>query len=159
MEQTLASESIVAYRSKLTYFVVDASNNNLSGHLLSIEQGSKLYNHKYFAGNAGLCAGQLPPCPLQEQRKGFPRWVLPVAISSVVIALANCMIMIWRWRVYRIKDQQDADLIKTLLERELAVLMSLKEVRKATKNFAEPAQIGEGGFGTVYVGKLHDGPW
>ena len=32
-----------------------------------------------------------------------------------------------------------------------------EELAEATDNFSERHQIGQGGYGTVYVGKLHDG--
>ncbi|CAM6098738.1 unnamed protein product [Calypogeia fissa] len=71
--------------------------------------------------------------------------------------MGSCLTVTWRWRVYQKRRQQDADLIKTLLERDSATLMPLREIKKATNNFAESAQIGEGGFGTVYIGRLGDG--
>ncbi|KAL1193147.1 Calmodulin-binding receptor-like cytoplasmic kinase 1 [Cardamine amara subsp. amara] len=37
------------------------------------------------------------------------------------------------------------------------VIFSFKELQKATSNFASVHQIGEGGFGTVFKGKLDDG--
>lgn len=37
------------------------------------------------------------------------------------------------------------------------VIVSFGELQRATANFAPVHQIGEGGFGTVYKGKLDDG--
>lgn len=37
------------------------------------------------------------------------------------------------------------------------VIFSFKELQRATANFASVHQIGEGGFGTVFKGKLDDG--
>jgi hypothetical protein len=44
----------------------------------------------------------------------------------------------------------DANLIQMLLESESAAVISLRELRQATKNFLESQQIGEGGHGSVY---------
>ena len=38
-----------------------------------------------------------------------------------------------------------------------AVAFSIEEIFKATDNFSSANKIGEGGFGTVYKGKLKDG--
>lgn len=35
--------------------------------------------------------------------------------------------------------------------------LNLSQVARATRNFSETLQIGEGGFGTVYKAKLDDG--
>ncbi|CAM6114667.1 unnamed protein product [Calypogeia fissa] len=141
-------------------FVVDVSNNNLSGPLPTIPPSSNLYNPKYFAGNDELCGYPLAPCPsiLPKHATGVPWWVLLIIIGgSFTIAMGSCLAATWRWRVYQKQHQQDADLIRTLLERDAAALMPLRELKKATDNFAESARIGEGGFGTVYIGKLSDG--
>ncbi|CAM6098740.1 unnamed protein product [Calypogeia fissa] len=83
--------------------------------------------------------------------------VVVITGASITIAMGSCLAAIWRWRVYRKRHQQDADLIKTLLERDSAALMPFREIKKATNSFAESAQIGEGGFGKVYIGKLNNG--
>lgn len=140
--------------------VLDVSNNNLSGHLPSIPRSSSLYNPMYFAGNGGLCGDPLPPCSklAPKQGIGLQWWALLIICGGcLAIALGSCLAATCRWRVYQKRHQQDADLIRTLLERDSAALISLRELKKATDNFAESAQIGEGGFGTVYIGKLNDG--
>jgi serine/threonine protein kinase len=48
-------------------------------------------------------------------------------------------------------------LIKALMDEKSASLMALRDLKKATNNFSESAQIGEGGFGAVYIGRLSDG--
>ncbi|EYU32403.1 hypothetical protein MIMGU_mgv11b0242162mg, partial [Erythranthe guttata] len=40
---------------------------------------------------------------------------------------------------------------------QLRSSLSFKDIYKATENFSAANQIGEGGFGTVYKGKLKDG--
>lgn len=39
----------------------------------------------------------------------------------------------------------------------MAINFSIEEIYKATVNFSLQNKIGEGGFGTVYKGKLRDG--
>ena len=134
----------------------EVANNSLYGPLPTILPGSTLYNLKFFSGNNGLCGAPLPPCT-QRMSSGVQLWVVLTSIGgSLVLALGSCCIATWRWRVYQKKHQQDAELIKRLDER-LATLMELRDLKKATNNFAKSAQIGEGGFGAVYLGKLSDG--
>ncbi|CAM6111998.1 unnamed protein product [Calypogeia fissa] len=133
--------------------VLNVINNDLFGPLPPMPTK---FNPNIFAGN-GLCGPPLRPCS-QPRGVQFHWWILLIIIGgSVIIAVGSCVAVTWRWTVYRKIHKQDADLIKTLLERESASLMSLRELKRATNNFSESAQIGEGGFGIVYVGKLSDG--
>lgn len=43
------------------------------------------------------------------------------------------------------------------LTRLKSLHLNLNQVTRATQNFSETLQIGEGGFGTVYKAKLEDG--
>lgn len=43
------------------------------------------------------------------------------------------------------------------LTRLQSLHLNLNQVTRATQNFSETLQIGEGGFGTVYKAKLEDG--
>lgn len=38
-----------------------------------------------------------------------------------------------------------------------SVKFTMEEILKATKNFSPSFKVGQGGFGTVYKGKLEDG--
>lgn len=38
-----------------------------------------------------------------------------------------------------------------------SVKFTMEEILRATKNFSPSSKIGQGGFGTVYKGKLDDG--
>ncbi|CAM6087911.1 unnamed protein product [Calypogeia fissa] len=136
-------------------FVLDVSNNDLSGSLPAIPRTSSMYNWKYFAGNGGLCGDPLPPCRGSPHRHWLQWWVLLVVGGCVTVAMGSCLAAIWQWRVYQIQHQQDEELIRTLQENEVATLMSVRELKKATNNFADSARIGEGGFGNVYKGMLH----
>lgn len=78
-------------------------------------------------------------------------------LVAVVISIGSCLILAWCWRRYAKLHRQDADLIAALQNRENATIMSLRDLRKATSNFSASFQIGAGGFGTVYTGRLHDG--
>ncbi|CAM6108301.1 unnamed protein product [Calypogeia fissa] len=132
--------------------VLNLMNNSLSGPLPPMLNG---LNPNSFSGNPGLCGGPFRAC---SQGISLKWWVLLIIIGgSVAVVAGSCLAVTWRWRVYHNMQQQDSELIKTLLARESASVMSLRELRKATSNFAESAQIGEGGFGIVYTGKLIDG--
>ena len=43
------------------------------------------------------------------------------------------------------------------LSRLGSVHLSLNQIAKATRNFSQSQQVGEGGFGTVYKARLDDG--
>lgn len=74
-------------------------------------------------------------------------------------SLVSCLAATWRWRFYHKRHHQDADLIKTLLERDSATLPPLWELRKVRHrhNFDAKAQIGKGGFAIVFKSKLNNG--
>ena len=46
---------------------------------------------------------------------------------------------------------------KGIVKTGKAVVFTMPELNKATSNFSVACKIGEGGFGTVYKGKLKDG--
>ncbi|KAL2635939.1 hypothetical protein R1flu_007418 [Riccia fluitans] len=139
----------------------DVSGNNLSGRLPNISVTSSLFDARLFDGNPGLCGPPLAAC--QEPQivyKGgnLSRGLLIfIILSSVLVPIVSCVLLYWRWRVYKKVHEQDAELIATLREKETTALMPLRELRRATDNFTDSAQIGEGGFGTVYKGQLDDG--
>lgn len=47
--------------------------------------------------------------------------------------------------------------ISPKLSRLGSVHLSLSQIAKATRNFSQSQQVGEGGFGTVYKARLDDG--
>ncbi|CAM6108293.1 unnamed protein product [Calypogeia fissa] len=135
-----------------TLAVLNLMNNSLSGPLPAMPNG---LNPNSFSGNPELCGGPFRAC---SQGTSLKWWVLLIIIGgSVAVAAGSCLAVRWRWRVHHNTQQQHSDLIQTLLERESASVMSLRELKKATSNFAESSQIGEGAFGIVYTGKLIDG--
>ncbi|OAY79467.1 Calmodulin-binding receptor-like cytoplasmic kinase 2 [Ananas comosus] len=56
---------------------------------------------------------------------------------------------------YNIKTRGSSSLIEE--QKEFTTKFSIAEIYKATENFNPRNQIGEGGFGTIYKGKLQDG--
>ncbi|KAG6552395.1 hypothetical protein Mapa_005956 [Marchantia paleacea] len=134
---------------------VDVSNNDLSGPLPKSLQALALANPHLFAGNPGLCG-----YPLTDCSRGMEKWEIVVtAIICVVVTGVSCLFLGWAWRrrVDSKRRKQDEMLIAHLLDREVAVLMPFGHLKKATDNFSDRFQIGQGAFGTVYVGTLESG--
>ncbi|KAL3698675.1 hypothetical protein R1sor_012751 [Riccia sorocarpa] len=145
---------------------LDVSGNNLSGRLPDIPLTSNLYDARLFQDNPGLCGAPLPACPspspplrtITVYKNGLSKSLLiAIILLSVLVPVASCILVYWKILVYKKLHKQDADLIATLLERETTALIPLREIKRATDNFTDSAQIGEGGFGKVYMGSLQDG--
>ncbi|KAG6550014.1 hypothetical protein Mapa_008526 [Marchantia paleacea] len=137
---------------------LNLSNNKLSGPLPSFLINPFLSNPSFFSSNPGLCGGPLPPCPTKS--KGIKIWeVIGISLICVIVSGGSCLSLgwIWRWKVDARQRKRDADLIAALLDRETAAIMPLRDLKKATENFSETYKIGEGGFGTVYMGTLENG--
>ncbi|KAH9616020.1 hypothetical protein KSS87_004905 [Heliosperma pusillum] len=108
-------------------------------------------------------------CPLHspEKKKGH----LPLILGSVIVGgllVAAAFIAICWWRkklkpahskyVSRSNslDRSPSDVEKGNMYFGVP-LFSYSELREATDNFNESKELGDGGFGTVYYGKLKDG--
>lgn len=134
----------------LTY--LNVANNSLSGQLPPLP--AILRNAAFFAGNPGLCGIPLSGCPSSVS---IPWWQI-VTGTSLIISLVCFLLLLWYRRMYIRRHQQDADLIAALHNTDRATLMPLKKLRKATSDFSDTCQIGQGGFGKVYRGVMdHNG--
>lgn len=81
-------------------------------------------------------------------------------VSFLLLALAVCIIAMKKSRRFtgRAKlAKSREDMLKSSNGGKAAKLFTLKEVRKATCNFAREWVLGSGGFGEVYRGQLSDG--
>ncbi|XP_057996322.1 cysteine-rich receptor-like protein kinase 25 isoform X2 [Hevea brasiliensis] len=80
--------------------------------------------------------------------------IIPVVISLVLLALGICFLRRRAMKKYNaLREQNVGDEITDVnsLQFDLAIIQS------ATNNFSADNKIGEGGFGTVYKGKLYNG--
>ncbi|MED6134158.1 hypothetical protein PIB30_034686 [Stylosanthes scabra] len=86
---------------------------------------------------------------------------LPLIIAlSVIIALAllvACAYILWKWTMRRVKAfQTHVDDISQVKLPENS-LFELEKLATATNNFHSNNKLGQGGFGSVYKGRLEDG--
>ncbi|KAK9060024.1 hypothetical protein SSX86_020728 [Deinandra increscens subsp. villosa] len=78
--------------------------------------------------------------------------------SAVFFALATCIFFIWR--AYKRKVVTYADTSRELEDANVyfgVSVFSYAELQDATDHFNSSNELGDGGFGTVYYGKLRDG--
>ncbi|KAK2375872.1 LEAF RUST 10 DISEASE-RESISTANCE LOCUS RECEPTOR-LIKE PROTEIN KINASE 1.1 [Trifolium repens] len=113
---------------------------------------------------------QLPPLYYDNQTKRKDRR-LEAAVIGLSIGLATALFVIlflcyWRIKSSEVKNQSRTNYHglsrNTTIPENGAVyfgipVFSYDELKEATNNFDQARQIGEGGFGTIYYGKLGDG--
>ncbi|WJX57802.1 non-specific serine/threonine protein kinase [Trifolium repens] len=122
----------------------------------------------------------LPPLYYDNQTKGKERSSeersseerrLEAAVIGLSIGLATALFVIlflcyWRIKSSEVKNQSRTNYHglsrNTTIPENGAVyfgipVFSYDELKEATNNFDQARQIGEGGFGTIYYGKLGDG--
>ncbi|KAK9681697.1 hypothetical protein RND81_10G021000 [Saponaria officinalis] len=78
--------------------------------------------------------------------------VVPIAIVGAIVLIAVICLMLRKKRKHSLAKFNKED-IETLQ----SLQYSLAALKAATKDFSEDNKLGEGGFGTVYKGKLPDG--
>ncbi|OAY81561.1 Cysteine-rich receptor-like protein kinase 25 [Ananas comosus] len=94
---------------------------------------------------------------------GTTKTIIIVAISVVAAALLllSAIFLCLRIRKKQRKPVRNALMINGGDDQEIrsaeSLLFDLATIRAATSNFSEANKLGEGGFGPVYKGMLHDG--
>ncbi|GJN40676.1 hypothetical protein PR202_gb29935 [Eleusine coracana subsp. coracana] len=141
----------------LTY--LNLSFNNLTGE---VPEAGIFLNASAFsiAGNNGLCGGipmlNLPPCPTQQSRKKhkFPKLAIILSVLIPVFCLIAfiCLLVLWYWRHRSNEERSDPTSPRNQLPR-----VSYMDLSRATNGFSTANLIGEGRFGSVYMGNMNSG--
>ncbi|XP_061350718.1 calmodulin-binding receptor-like cytoplasmic kinase 3 [Gastrolobium bilobum] len=114
-----------------------------------------------FAGGALLvCCVVLCPCMYGKRRKATAHAVLskdPISMDSTSSFEGNSVSEKVPASPLRVPPSPSRFSTSPKLSRLQSLHLNLSQVTRATRNFSETLQIGEGGFGTVYKAKLEDG--
>ncbi|KAJ9163325.1 hypothetical protein P3X46_023004 [Hevea brasiliensis] len=137
-----------------------------------ISNGTCLYksNEKFPCADAN---GKLIPIPSetsQPKRQGGPKRKLEIGLTCLAAATVIVLFIISIWYRYKRKDAPSNTLSaitssnlspKSDLEEDNVYfevpIFSYTQLEEATNNFDPEKELGNGGFGSVYYGKLHDG--
>jgi hypothetical protein len=111
-------------------------------------------------GNNGLCGSipmlNLPPCPTQQSRRKhkFPKLavIMSVSIPSFSLIVFICLLAIWYWKHRSNNTRSDPTSPRSQLPR-----VSYTDLSRATNGFSTANLIGEGRFGSVYMGNMSSG--
>ncbi|XP_059071592.1 probable LRR receptor-like serine/threonine-protein kinase At1g67720 [Cryptomeria japonica] len=136
---------------------VNLENNNLSGVVPEGLLRNRLFDIRY-SGNPNLCKDG-NQCHSKDKN-------IRIIVVSAIAALVGCSLVLsvimYRRRKYLKKKNQinnqplNAGLIPGMVLNPLSCCsFSLLDMKTATNNFGQ--KIGQGGFGSVYFGKLADG--
>lgn len=113
-----------------------------------------------YAGGAMLvCCAVLCPCFFAKRRKATSHTVLakdPISMDSVSSFEASVNDKVLASPL-RVPPSPSRFSTSPKINRLQSLHLNLNQVTRATHNFSESLQIGEGGFGTVYKAKLEDG--
>ncbi|KAJ0983295.1 hypothetical protein J5N97_011550 [Dioscorea zingiberensis] len=106
-------------------------------------------------GNGNPTPAVLPTVGSGDGNKNNIRMILAIVIPLVIAFLLISCICFWRRRRLAKKFPHDTNPEEiTSVE---SILFDLSTLRNATANFSEENKLGEGGFGSVYKGTLHNG--
>ncbi|KAJ6886112.1 LRR receptor-like serine/threonine-protein kinase [Populus alba x Populus x berolinensis] len=99
-----------------------------------------------------VCSGQGTYCPEPGEASKTPI-VVGVVTSALLLVFLVMGVICWKF-YFRDKFMRERDLKGLDLK---TGSFTLRQLRAATNNFDSADKIGEGGFGSVYKGKLSDG--
>ncbi|XP_028787883.1 cysteine-rich receptor-like protein kinase 10 [Neltuma alba] len=125
------------------------------------------YENYRFFGPVAEHSPLPPPSPISPPRtptsKGHSRKSIKTIIAIVLPTVATILLLISVFSIIclRMRKTRDAIQKEAELDDETEFIESLQldfeTIRTATDNFSDANKLGQGGFGPVYKGKLHNG--
>ncbi|CAA7052517.1 unnamed protein product [Microthlaspi erraticum] len=153
---SIRDEANGSYKEVIREVNTTVTDNTLEIRLYWAGKGTTIIPKR---GNYGSLISAISVCPSSESECGVPVKILPVTkehkprtyplilgITALVISLAFFIFGVFYWKKY----VSNADSGKR-------GSFSLKQLKVATDDFDPLNKIGEGGFGSVYKGRLPDG--